>query len=341
MNRATSLGTMGALALLASGCAETTSAFADGQGEEALAAWTQAEFLIQTVPARGDVLRAWQLPPSSPWSPYEKLTLPSVMATAPESVRLPRLDDIEEVHMADLAAAEVARQGIPPDAAWMVDLRGAASVAFGRTLSQQARESVAVIPTFNNWPAAAELIPAEETLAAMIAMPPALPAPGDVAARPVFLLDSWRLAFKEDVVDDEVTDNRYMLSEADFPSAYELLKAGISHVVYVVADVNDALYEEDDLNALFLAYQAAGIEIHMVDLSQLIGVREPVAVGGGGGGYVHWYVYAGNRFYVRPRTTIVHDKWFYRRAHGGFGGVHGVPIGPGHAYMFAGGHGGG
>jgi hypothetical protein len=341
MNRMARLGHFGALALLATGCVETTSAFAqDGDGVDEALASNEAEFIVQTVPARGDVLRAWQLPPTSPWSPYEKLTLPSVMSAAPESVRLPRLDDIDELHLAERAAEEVARAGLPPDAMWMVDLRGAASVAFGSVLSHQARENVAVVPTFNNWPAASELIPAEETLAAMIHMPPRARtgAQDDVDARPVFLLDSWRLAFKDETVDDEVTDNRYMLSQADFPSAAELMSHGISHVVYVVTDVGDVMYEEDDLNALFVAYQAAGIEVHMVDLSQLTTVIEPPGTGTVG---VPWYVNVQNRFYVRTRRTVVHDEWFYRRAHGGFGGVHGVPIGSGHAYMFAGGHGGG
>ena len=334
MKPTTSLGYMGALALLAnaSGCAATTS-YAD-EGDPVLPP-PQSEYLELTVPARGDVLKAWQLPPASPWSPYEKLTLTSVMSAAPELVILPRLDDMDELRHAEMAARVVANEGLPPDAMWMVDLRGAASVAFGSALSRAARESVAVVPTFNNWPSKDELVPAEEALAAMISRPPRLPEPSDVDARPVFLLDSWRLAFKDETVDDQLMDNRYMLSPADFPSPHELFAHGISHVVYVVSDVDDAIYEEDDLNALFLAYQAAGIEIHMVDLVQLMTVREPASV------FVHWYVNTPSRFYVVPRGTVVTDGLFYRRAHGGFGGVQGVPIGAGHTFLFGGGHGGG
>ena len=55
---------------------------------------------------------------------------------------------------------------------WVVDLRGAASVAFGATLSQRLARPVAPVMTFNNWPADCEVVPAEQTLAALVAMRP-------------------------------------------------------------------------------------------------------------------------------------------------------------------------
>jgi hypothetical protein len=333
MNRLTSLAYLSAVTLLANGCVETTSAFADDEDEN-LVPSTQAEYFLENVPSRDVLLRAWQLPPTSAWSPYQKLTLPSVLGGAPEQMSLPRLDDMDQVRYAAFAGAQVAREGIPPDAMWIVDLPGAASVAFGTALSRQAQEPVAIVPTFNNWPSKDQLVPADETLAAMIHMTPNLEGAASPVARPVFLLDSWRLAFKDETIDDEVVDNRYMLGQADFPSAYELLSHGITHIVYVVSDLSEADYEEDDLNAVFLAYQEAGIEVHMVDVGQLAGVvveQQPTT---------HWYIAVGNRFYVRPRRVCVHDEWFYRRAHGGFGGVHGAPIAVGHVFVF-GGHGGG
>ena len=100
----------------------------------------------------------------------------------------------------------------PTTPAWFVDLAGAASIAFADALSHASRASIAAIPTFNNWPAENELVPAEQTLTAMIQMPPRLPADDDVSARPMFLLDSWRLAYKDETIDEGVIDNRYMLT---------------------------------------------------------------------------------------------------------------------------------
>ena len=201
----------------------------------------------------------------------------------------------------------------------MIDLRGAASVEFGTTLSRDAREPVAIIPTFNNWPFEDELVPAEETLAAMISKSPYITTANEGTARPVFLLDSWRLAYKDETIDDDVVDNRYMLSPADFPDPAKLRAYGIRHVIYVVSDVNEALYEEDDLNALFLSYQAAGITLHMLDLVDLTRPRDDEHA------LDLYFDLQVHTFVVVPRTTCVHNPEFYRRARGGFGGVHGTP----------------
>jgi hypothetical protein len=71
---------------------------------------------------------------------------------------------------------------------------------------------VSLVTTFNNWPADNELVPAEETLAALVTMQPNLGADDEAGACPVFLLDAWRLAYRDDEINDEVTDNRYMLT---------------------------------------------------------------------------------------------------------------------------------
>jgi hypothetical protein len=201
---------------------------------------------------------------------------------------------------------------------------------------------VAIVPTFNNWPFQDELVPAEETLAAMIARPPRVSVTEEARARPVFLLDSWRLAYKDETIDDDVVDNRYMLSPADFPSVEKLREYGISHVIYVVSDANEAVYEEDDLNALFLTYQAAGIAIHMADLALLARERDE-----GTERTIYFDVQMG-QYHVFPRETVVNSPGFYARARGGFGGAGGIPAIWSPSYLAGGlggyshgGHGGG
>jgi hypothetical protein len=279
---------------------------------------------VIVAPSRDELIARWQLPSSSPWLPYEKLTLPSVLAETPEALPMPNVDDLDEVRLARVAGARVAADGLPDDAAWFVDLPGAASVAFAWSLARYSPATIAAIPTFNNWPADNELVPAEDTLAAMIAMRPRLPTEADIGARPVFLLDAWRLAYKDETIDASTIDNRYMLTPADFPSAAVLREQGISQVIYVVGS-DDILDEEDDLNELFAQYEEAGIAICLVDLHTLASAPE------------RW---AARYLEVRRRATVVHDPRFYRRSHGGFGGAHLVPTltGYGRGGMF---HGGG
>jgi hypothetical protein len=282
-------------------------------------------------PSADALLARWQLPSTSPWLPYEKLMLPSVLAAEPTPLWMPEVERLEEVSLARIAARQVARDGLPRDAAWFVELSGAASIAFAATLAEWSSTTIAAIPTFNNWPANEELVPAEETLAAMIAFPPRLPQPGDVGAIPVFLLDSWRLAFKYETIDDGVVDNRYMLGAADFPSAAVLRAQGIAKVIYLV-DGDDYLEEEDDLNNLFADYEESGIALYVVDVWSIV---RPRAVWD-----TTWYGRGLLRhIHVRQRDTVVNDPRFYGRSRGGFGGTQLTPTPSGH--MHIGSHGGG
>ncbi|MGO8999921.1 MAG: hypothetical protein ACLQVI_41875 [Polyangiaceae bacterium] len=327
MKRTTGLAYLGSLVLLSqatAGCVgsdyvvsqtpATDAALVDGR--------PQRSFLL--APAREDLIARWQLPASSPWVPYEKLTLPSVLAETPQSLSMPNIDDLDDVRMARVAGAHVAEDGLPPNAAWFVDLAGAASIAFASSLARYSNQPIAAIPTFNNWPAENELVPAEETLTAMIEMPPRPAAEYDVGAPPVFLLDAWRLAYKQEVIDEGVIDNRYMLTPADFPSAAVLRAQGINQVIYVVGG-DDIVDEEDDLHELFAEYEDAGIAIFLVDVQSIVRPREEWEAG--------WYVQATSHyFHVRRRMTVVHDPRFYGRARGGFGGAHLVPVPSGHVH---------
>ena len=331
MKRTTCLAYLGPLLFLA-GCVAPEFPAVEALPSEAVVSSPLAippRALVQA-PARDDVVAHWQLPTGSPWLPYEKLTLPSVLADSPAPVSLPLVEDLDEVRLARAAAARVAAEGLPVDAAWFVDLSGAASVAFAHALSNLSRASISAIPTFNNWPAENELVPAEDTLTAMIRMPPRLPANDDVSARPMFLLDSWRLAYKDETIDEDVIDNRYILTAADFPTAEVLRAQGIAQIVYVVSS-SDVLYEEDDLHDLFTAYEEAGILIYIVDLDSLAGTTD--------GWDDPWYVQARSHcLVVHPRLTVVYDPRFYHRSRGGFGGAHLLPSSGGYVHF---GHGGG
>lgn len=268
-------------------------------------------------PARQDAISAWQLPPSNPWAPYEKLTLLSSLDTVPRAAELPDVIAFPIVAEAQNAAMAVAAAGLPADTAWFVDLRGAASVAFGAALSHRAGDSVAAVLTFNNWPAENELIPAAETLAALLRFTPRLPRSSEALTRPVFLLDAWRLAYRDSVPEDDYVDNRYMLNSTDLPDAETVRAQGIRHVIYVVEDLDETDVEEDDLHVSFLEYQRAGISITMVDLKTLTRNLDTPD---------RWPVLrSNNTLRIGERRTLLDDPGFYARSRGGFGGI---PSGP-------------
>jgi hypothetical protein len=290
----------------------------------------------RSIPSASEVARHWLLPARNPWAAYQKATLLTALDSAELPGQLPDVEQLEEVMRARAAARQVASAGLPAGTMWVVDLRGAASVAFGAALSTSTSEPLSPVLTFHNWPADNETVPAEETLAALVTMKPRLPTTGPGA--PVFLLDAWRLTHRFDRPDEEANDNRYMLTPNDLPAPSVLLDRGIGRVLYVVDSLNVAQVEEDDLHAIFASYQIAGIDISIVDLADLTeAAREQPFV-----------PYYGQTLVIDPdpvRGMIVDDPSFYHRARGGFGGTH-VIYGGGRAYGGSfgvgwGGHGGG
>ena len=318
------------LALYSAACAlepATMPAHAPVATWEAEPAAAPPPMEVPTSP-RIDAMTRWQLPSGSPWSRFEKMTLLASMGLAPRTMPLPPAPRTNEVLRAEAAARAVAsgvRGGLGADAMWVVDLHGAASVAFGAMLSQHATVPIANVLTFNNWPAEDEVVPAEETLAALVQHTPKLPRAND-AARPVFLLDAWRLADKGEEPDEELTDNRYFLTSADLPDAEQLRAAGVRRVMYLVPSVRQSPREEDDLNEIFLSYQQAGITLHLVDLDGLsVPLPARAASAPEDGAYIIPYQepFAAPYLYIEPRATVIDDPYFYRRSRGGFGGEHG------------------
>lgn len=292
-----------------------------------------------SLPSSAELARAWQLPADVAWAKWSKGTLMSSVDPMGARATLPDVRTLEVVAEAEAAAANIARGGLPADTLWLLDLRGAASCAFAARLSRDAREPVAPVVTFNNWPALESVVPADETLAGLLAFPPKpLADDGSVkSAHPVFLLDSWRLAFRFDKPADDVYDNRYMLLAGDLPDIETLRAQGITRIVYVVEDLDDAEVEEDDLHASFRAWQAVGLGIHMVDLDFLKKVPGTL----NGAMHVDWAAHLAPRSHVvRERYTLVDDPIFYSRARGGFGFAYGRPYFGGY-YRGGGGYGGG
>lgn len=301
-----------------------------------------------SIPTSSQLAQQWQLAPASPWARYHKGTLISSVDPMQGTATLPDVSKLEVIGEAEAAAAHVAHVGLPQDTLWLLDLRGAASAAFVSRLSRDAREPIAPVVTFNNWPSGDGVVPADETLAGLLSYPPRLPPPDENAlntAHPVFMLDSWRLAYRFDDPGDEVFDNRYMLMASDLPDPEVLRARNITRVLYVVEDLDDAEVEEDDLNASFRAWQNAGIGIYMVDLAFLKSVPGPPPnpLPGAPPYAADWAGRLAPRgYWVRERYTLVDDPRFYVRARGGFGLAYGRPyIYPGYHYGIGRGGGGG
>jgi hypothetical protein len=264
------------------------------------------------LPSAELAIARWQLPPDSPWAPYSKFTLLSSLGTSSVEAELPVVERLESVEHAECGAAVLADGGLPTDTLWLVDLRGAASVTFASVLAMNSRTPVAPVLTFNNWPDPHELIPAEETLSALLTFAPRLPSPG-VAAAPVFLLDAWRMAGVFSEVPSETFDNRYTLNPSDFPAPEALLSQGIRRVVYLVDDLQTVQNPEDDVKAVLDDYQGAGLGVAMADLAALYGPQTPDTP-------VGWELWMNTYGYriapPRQRVEALHEC-----SPGGFGGT--------------------
>ncbi len=144
----------------------------------------------------------------------------------------------------------------PPGRAVVVDMPGLTSVAFATGLADRFDP----IFVFDNWPHPVGVVDSHLTLAALLQMLPELEeaaAARPTTAPPMFVLDANRLApFDES---GSRFDNRYL---AVLPSASQLRTLGISEILYVRPHATD--HELDDLNADFVEWKEAGIEVRLV-----------------------------------------------------------------------------
>jgi len=271
------------------------------------------------VPTSREVSARWELASDDPWARYEKTTLVSsldAVAGGAGRAELPDVTTLDVLYDATRAARRLGEVGLPKGTLWICDMRGAASVAFGAALPRYTKEPISPVLTFNNWPSEEGLVPADETLAALVLMAPPRPPRETPNGHPVFLLDSWRLAYRDDDPGGAY-DNRYMLQPHELPSADELRQRGITRVVYLVESLDDTEGEEDDLHPVLRAWQASGVGVHLVDLEWLSSLTLDV----------DWAkTLAPTGHYVENRAVLQDDPHFYARARGGFGFAYGHPL---------------
>lgn len=140
----------------------------------------------------------------------------------------------------------------------VVDMPGPDAVAF----AAGAAEVLDPVFTFDNWPHPVGVVKAHMTLAAAAYYQPRFAktrAARPANALPIFVLDATRLAAYSD--ETKQFDNRYV---AKLPPAAQLKEMGIKRVLYVLPQASARLIELDDLNADFVEYEKAGVDVKIV-----------------------------------------------------------------------------
>jgi hypothetical protein len=167
---------------------------------------------------------------------------------------------MEEAFLRGKALREVLTTNAPTDVALVLDLPGPESVAVAAALAS----TLVPVFQFDNWPHPLGVVPSHLTLGACLYYLPlfdkavgARPS----GAMPVFVLDANRLAPYRDNANQ--FDNRYV---APLPSSASLLALGIKRLLYVRPSAA-TLTELDDLNADFVAFEKAGIDVRAVGLN--------------------------------------------------------------------------
>jgi hypothetical protein len=151
---------------------------------------------------------------------------------------------------------------MPQDIAVILDVEGPTSVAVAAGMAP----GFDPVFVFDNWPHPLGVVPSHLTLGAVLYYRPLftrLRATRVGRAPPVFVLDRNRLARYTD--EEKQFDNRYV---ARLPTSANLQSLGIRRVLYVPPDESD-MRELDDLNADFVAFRDASIDVKVMPLSDL------------------------------------------------------------------------
>lgn len=151
----------------------------------------------------------------------------------------------------------------------ILDLPGAAAIAAAAGMARDFE------PVFwlDNWPHPRGVVPSHQTLAGLLTYAAELEtaretrAEAGTASPRVIVLDSNRLAAYSD--EPDLFDNRYM---ADLPTAEQLQSLGVSRVMYVRPESEDA--ELDDVNEPLVELAEAGIEVHKIGLGAFLRSEE-------------------------------------------------------------------
>ena len=254
-------------------------------------------------------------PRAEEWQPF-------FVPTLLQSLAQPSLNaQIRPIHTNDMEDAYQRAEGLrnlisqSPNAnrtLIVADLPGPASIAAGAALADIAT----LVPVFDNWPHPLGVVPAHETLGAMVYYAHEIEEKrGKLTAQApaVMLLDSQRLSPYSD--EDKQFDNR---SLAKLPPAAQLKQRGIEQVIYLVKDQNQTT-ELDDINDDMVEWQKNGINVRLLKLSDFKPDDTQLASGGatattgavvhrhhyyGGSPYAHWWFY--NHYaYRSPREVVV------------------------------------
>ncbi|HYO53011.1 hypothetical protein [Archangium sp.] len=208
----------------------------------------------------------------------------------------------------------------------LVDLPGPESVAFAAGLAGRFEP----VFTYDNWPHPVGVVPAHLTLAAVAYYQPIfrrLAQKRQLPAPPLFVMDRQRL---EPYTDEQTQfDNRYM---ARMPTAEQLRKLGIQHVLYVVPGGSTPAQELDDLNEDFVAWRAAGLDVKLVAASDFRpGPTETATSDGGTSSTAMASISSGtpHRAWYYGGSPMAHDSfWFvypWGRTRPSTGMVHSLP----------------
>jgi len=151
----------------------------------------------------------------------------------------------------------------PQDVGVIVDVPGPSSVAVAAGMARRFDP----VFVFDNWPHPLGVVPSHLALGAALYYRPLfmrLRATRTGGVPPVFVLDRNRLARYTE--EETQFDNRYV---ARLPTARNLQSLGIRRLLYVTPDNSD-MRELDDLNADFVAFRDASIEVKVMPLSDLM-----------------------------------------------------------------------
>jgi hypothetical protein len=197
-----------------------------------------------------DVFEVWA-PSDACWSAWAK---PVLFATMPDG-------ELQSAEPAPSFEFDWASGTTAPNTAWVVDLPGKDSVAFGLAL---AARGIRPVPLFNALPGGETgLVDVDGIQDALIAGVGALRAAGlALDAPPAFLLDALRRARPSRLPVHRFFDNRSLSFSTDFPSASALQAAGIQRVVLIR---RGHLPVSSDLIETFAAFHAGGLAIEVLD----------------------------------------------------------------------------
>jgi hypothetical protein len=211
----------------------------------------------------------WGPFPTGPWAPFHAVplfaALDRIRRTTVGPAPAPRYDDATDPRNRVPASARPGSDApafIKPDTWIIVDMPGPAAVQTAVWLIGAGCQPVC---TFDNWPHAKGVLPAQSTLAELLRWASTV---ASLRSRirpdspPLWICDSGRLGSAPGKPGE--FDNRYYLDDSTLPGPRMLLGNGIRRVVYVSMGVDPVPVM--DFEVYFTELLAAGLVVERVDL---------------------------------------------------------------------------